>query len=184
MRILEESAQTDNSGKIVNGMNGLNLTDMTFHEVAMRIKERRMDGKDIALQVTKKIGQVLGGSGDAGACHQLVNHLVQLGYKVKPTFSSILDKHQDCFPIVLGEQVSEGFDGQTRTELLEAGNELDRVKVNSESSHQSPPLHDHDDHTPPPPHHDDDAWDQVNHQLGSNLSSQGSRQTLNAAVQR
>jgi len=109
MRILEESAQTDNSGKIANGMNGLNLTDMTFHEV------------------TKKIGQVLGGSGDAGACHQLVNHLVQLGYKV-----------------------SEGFDGQTRTELLEAGNELDRV----------------------------------NHQLGSNLTSQGSRQTLNAAVQR
>merc|ERR1719275_192496 len=109
MRILEESAQTDNSGKIANGMNGLNLTDMTFHEV------------------TKKIGQVLGGSGDAGACHQLVNHLVQLGYKV-----------------------SEGFEGQTRTELLEAGNELDRV----------------------------------NHQLGSNLTSQGSRQTLNAAVQR
>jgi len=109
MRILEESAQTDNSGKIVNGMNGLNLTDMTFHEA------------------TKKIGQVLGGSGDAGACHQLVNHLVQLGYKV-----------------------SEGFEGQTRTELLEAGNELDRV----------------------------------NHQLGSNLTSQGSRQTLNAAVQR
>ena len=87
--------------------------------------------------MTKKIGQVLGGSGDAGACHQLVNHLVQLGYKVKATFSSILDKHQECFPIVLGEQVSEGFDGQTRTELLEAGNELDRVKVNSESSHQS-----------------------------------------------
>ena len=37
------------------------------------------------LQVTKKIGQVLGGSGDAGACHQLVNHLVQLGYKVALT---------------------------------------------------------------------------------------------------
>ena len=93
MRILEESAQTDNSGKIVNGMNGLNLTDMTFHEVAMTIKERRMDGKEIVLQVTKKIGQVLGGSGDAGACHQLVNHLVQLGYKVKPTFSLILEEH-------------------------------------------------------------------------------------------
>ena len=40
MRILEESAQTDNSGKIVNGMNGLNLTDMTFHEVATREEER------------------------------------------------------------------------------------------------------------------------------------------------
>merc|ERR1719394_2244898 len=109
MRILEESAQTDNTGKIVNGMNGLNLADMTFHEV------------------TKKISRLLPGSGDAGACHQLVGHLLQLGYKV-----------------------SEGFDGQTRTELLEAGNELDRV----------------------------------NHQLGSNLSSQGSRQTLKAAVQR
>ena len=30
---MEESAQTDNTGKIVNGMNGLNLADMTFHEV-------------------------------------------------------------------------------------------------------------------------------------------------------
>ena len=40
MRILEESAQTDNSGKIANGMNGLNLTDMTFHEVVMAGKER------------------------------------------------------------------------------------------------------------------------------------------------
>ena len=40
MRILEESAQTDNSGKIVNGMNGLNLTDMTFHEVAMTMRKK------------------------------------------------------------------------------------------------------------------------------------------------
>ena len=86
MRILEESAQTDNSGKIVNGMNGLNLTDLTFHEVAMRIK---MEVKRFVLQVTKKIGQLLGGSGDAGACHQLVNHLVQLGYKVKATLYNI-----------------------------------------------------------------------------------------------
>ena len=84
MRILEESAQTDNSGKIANGMNGLNLTDMTFHEVGMTGRER-MQGKPFVFQVTKKIGQVLGGSGDAGACHQLVNHLVQLGYKVEPT---------------------------------------------------------------------------------------------------
>ena len=86
MRILEESAQTDNSGKIVNGMNGLNLTDLTFHEVAMRIE---MEVKRFVLQVTKKIGQLLGGSGDAGACHQLVNHLVQLGYKVKATLYNI-----------------------------------------------------------------------------------------------
>ena len=89
MRILEESAQTDNSGKIVNGMNGLNLTDMTFHEVAMTMRRRKMEWKGFLLQVTKKISQVLGGSGDAGACHQLVNHLVQLGYKVTPTLSII-----------------------------------------------------------------------------------------------
>ena len=89
MRILEESAQTDNSGKIVNGMNGLNLTDMTFHEVAMKMRRRKMEWKGFLLQVTKKISQVLGGSGDAGACHQLVNHLVQLGYKVTPTLSII-----------------------------------------------------------------------------------------------
>ena len=89
MRILEESAQTDNSGKIVNGMNGLNLTDMTFHEVAMTMRKRKMEWKGFLLQVTKKISQVLGGSGDAGACHQLVNHLVQLGYKVTPTLSII-----------------------------------------------------------------------------------------------
>ena len=88
--------------------------------------------------------------------------------------------------MVVPVQVSEGFDGQTRTELLEAGNELDRVRTNFESSphYHPPPLHDHgehphnDDH---PPLHDDE---QVNHQLGSNLTSQGSRQTLNAAVQR
>lgn len=86
MRILEESAQTDTSTRIVNGMNGVSLTDMTFHEV------------------TKKISQLLGGSGDAGASQQLVQHLVQLSYKI-----------------------AEGFEGQTRTELLEAGNELDRV---------------------------------------------------------
>ena len=88
MRILEESAQTDNSGKIANGMNGLNLTDMTFHEVGMTGRER-MKGKPFVLQVTKKIGQVLGGSGDAGACHQLVNHLVQLGYKVEPALFTV-----------------------------------------------------------------------------------------------
>ena len=131
-------------------------------------------------QVTKKIGQVLGGSGDAGACHQLVNHLVQLGYKVKKTHSQCEDSYGGAW------QVSEGFDGQTRTELLEAGNELDRVRTNFESSphYHPPPLHDHVEH----PHNDDhpplDDDEQVNHQLGSNLTSQGSRQTLNAAVQR
>ena len=35
--------------------------------------------------------------------------------------------------MVVPVQVSEGFDGQTRTELLEAGNELDRVKTNFET---------------------------------------------------
>ena len=86
MRILEESAQTDTTTRIVNGTHGLNLTEMTFHEI------------------TKKISQLLGGGGEAGASQQLVHHLVQLSYKV-----------------------AEGFEGQTRTELLEAGNELDRV---------------------------------------------------------
>ena len=46
-------------------------------------REKRKEWKPFLFQATKKIGQVLGGSGDAGACHQLVNHLVQLGYKVK-----------------------------------------------------------------------------------------------------
>ena len=85
--------------------------------------------------------------------------------------------------MVVPVQVSEGFDGQTRTELLEAGNELDRVKTNFETlSSTSSSWHDE------PPHNDDhpplDDDEQVNHQLGSNLTSQGSRQTLNAAVQR
>ena len=86
MRILEESTQTDGTTKIANGVNGLNLTEMTFHEVS------------------KKISQLLGGGGDPGASQQLVHHLVQLSYKI-----------------------AESFDGHTRTELLEAGNELDRV---------------------------------------------------------
>ena len=87
-----------------------------------------MEGKAFSLQVTKKISQVLGGSGDAGACHQLVNHLVQLGYKVTPTLS-IMNQPAlvSTFVSYCVGQVSEGFDGQTRTELLEAGNELDRV---------------------------------------------------------
>ena len=131
--------------------------------------------------MTKKISQLLAGSGDAGACHQLVGHLLQLGYKVANFFSKGFcqkkhqhhtNKHQHRhqeqppFPAWLQSdnqliekdwspsststphwstltsttkrnlclsniwsQVSEGFDGQTRTELLEAGNELDRVRI-------------------------------------------------------
>lgn len=139
--------------------------------------------------MTKKISQLLAGSGDAGACHQLVGHLLQLGYKVANFFSKGFcqkkhqhhtNKHQHRhqeqppFPAWLQSdnqliekdwspsststphwstltsttkrnlclsniwsQVSEGFDGQTRTELLEAGNELDRVRILKTISCQS-----------------------------------------------
>ena len=46
--------------------------------------------------MTKKISQLLAGSGDAGACHQLVGHLLQLGYKVANLISKgfCQKKHQ------------------------------------------------------------------------------------------
>lgn len=69
MRILEESAQSDGSGRIVNGVSGLNLTEMTFHEV------------------TKKINQMLASSVvDTQLNQQVVQQIVELGYKISEGF--------------------------------------------------------------------------------------------------
>ena len=81
------------------------------------------------------------------------NHLFQLGYKVNnqliekdwspsststPHWSTLTSttKRNLCLSNIWS-QVSEGFDGQTRTELLEAGNELDRVRILKTISCQS-----------------------------------------------
>ena len=37
MRILEESAVSDGSARVVNGIPGLNLTEMTFHELIKKL---------------------------------------------------------------------------------------------------------------------------------------------------
>jgi len=86
MRILEESAQSEGSGR-VNGVSGLNMSEMTFHEV------------------TKKINQMLSSAAlDRQLNQQVIQQIVELGYKI-----------------------SEGFDGQTKNEIIDACNELDRV---------------------------------------------------------
>ena len=86
MRILEESAQSEGSGR-VNGVSGLNMSEMTFHEV------------------TKKINQMLSSATlDRQLNQQVIQQIVELGYKI-----------------------SEGFDGQTKNEIIDACNELDRV---------------------------------------------------------
>eukprot|EP00092_Neocalanus_flemingeri_P039320 GFUD01042810.1.p1 GENE.GFUD01042810.1~~GFUD01042810.1.p1 ORF type:complete len:853 (+),score=245.06 GFUD01042810.1:140-2698(+) len=69
MKILEESAQSDGSVRVVNGVSGLNLSEMTFHEV------------------TKKINQILGSNYVEGQInHQTVQHIVELGYKISEGF--------------------------------------------------------------------------------------------------
>jgi len=86
MRILEESAQSEGSGR-VNGVSGLNMSEMTFHEV------------------TKKINQMLSSAAlDRQLNQQVIQQIVELGYKI-----------------------SEGFDGQTKNEIIDACNELDRI---------------------------------------------------------
>ena len=174
MRILEESAQTDNSGKIVNGMNGLNLSDMTFHEVAIAMRRKNYPRVAGDQEDRAGAGRVRGCRCLPPTCQPPCPTWLQGG--INPIL-------QRSYILVSTIQVSEGFDGQTRTELLEAGNELDRVglatlchciAIHPRHRHRH---HHHHHHHPPPPL-------QVNHQLGPNLSSQGSRQTLKAAVQR
>ena len=81
------------------------------------------------------------------------NHLFQLGYKLNNQLiekdwspSSTSTHHRSTLTSTTKRnwclsktwsQVSEGFDGQTRTELLEAGNELDRVRILKTISCQS-----------------------------------------------
>jgi len=78
MRILEESAQSDGSGRS-NGVSGLNLSEMTFHEV------------------TKKISQMLSSTSlDSQLNQQVIQQIVELGYKISegfdgPTKNEILD---------------------------------------------------------------------------------------------
>ena len=165
MRILEESAQTDNSGKIVNGMNGLNLSDMTFHEVAIAM--RRKNYPRVAGDQEDRAG-----AGRVRRCRCLpptcqppcptwlqggVNPILQRNYILVSTI-----------------QVSEGFDGQTRTELLEAGNELDRVGLATlchciaihprhRHHHHGLPAYSHNDKIPP-------WWGNVSNDKGGNVS--------------
>ena len=69
MRILEESAQSDGSGRVINGVSGFNLSEMTFHEV------------------TKKINQMLASPVvDSKLSMQIIQHIVELGYKISEGF--------------------------------------------------------------------------------------------------
>eukprot|EP00092_Neocalanus_flemingeri_P006291 GFUD01006767.1.p1 GENE.GFUD01006767.1~~GFUD01006767.1.p1 ORF type:complete len:853 (+),score=238.10 GFUD01006767.1:61-2619(+) len=69
MKILEESAQSDVPVRVVNGVSGLNLSEMTFHEV------------------TKKINQLLTSSSVQSQLNsQAIQHIVELGYKISVGF--------------------------------------------------------------------------------------------------
>ena len=71
MRILEESAVSDGSGRVGNGIPGLNLTEMTFHEMV------------------KKLHMMLSSSGvDRVATSQVIGHIIELGYKISEEFDT------------------------------------------------------------------------------------------------
>ena len=65
MRILEESSLSDGSGRVMNGIPGLNLTEMTFHETV------------------KKLHSLLSSSAaDSQTTSRVIQHVIQLGYKI------------------------------------------------------------------------------------------------------
>ena len=65
MRILEESSLLDGSGRVMNGIPGLNLTEMTFHETV------------------KKLHSLLSsGAVDSQTTSRVIQHVIQLGYKI------------------------------------------------------------------------------------------------------
>jgi len=71
MRILEESAVSDGAGRVMNGIPGLNLTEMTFHEMV------------------KKLHMMLSSSAvDRVAVSQVITHIVELGYKIGDEFDA------------------------------------------------------------------------------------------------
>jgi len=69
MRILEESSLSDGSGRAMNGIPGLNLTEMTFHETI------------------KKLHTMLSSSVvDSQTSSQIIAHIIELGYKISDEF--------------------------------------------------------------------------------------------------
>ena len=71
MRILEESSVSDGSARGVNGIPGLNLTEMTFHETI------------------KKLHVMLSSSSvDSVMISQVISHIIELGYKISDEFES------------------------------------------------------------------------------------------------
>ena len=71
MRVLEESSVSDGSARIANGIPGLNLTEMTFHEMI------------------KKLHVMLSGSVvDSQLTSQVISQIIELGYKISEEFES------------------------------------------------------------------------------------------------
>ena len=71
MRVLEESAASDGSARIANGIPGLNLTEMTFHEVI------------------KKLHTMLSSSSvDSQLTSQVIAQVLELGYKISNEFEN------------------------------------------------------------------------------------------------
>ncbi|XP_059092000.1 vinculin-like [Tigriopus californicus] len=86
--ILEESARTDNGTKMTNGVSSINTNDLTFHEVM----------KKLSASLASK------SSKDAQLNQQLIQHIVDLGFKI-----------------------SDGFDSQEKRRILQICNDLDQA---------------------------------------------------------
>ena len=71
MRVLEESAASDGSARIANGIPGLNLTEMTFHEMIKKL-HTMLSGNSVDSQLTS----------------QVISQVLELGYKISNEFEN------------------------------------------------------------------------------------------------
>ena len=71
MRVLEESAASDGSARIANGIPGLNLAEMTFHEMIKKL-HTMLSGNSVDSQLTS----------------QVISQVLELGYKISNEFEN------------------------------------------------------------------------------------------------
>ena len=94
MRILEESSLSDGSGRVMNGIPGLNLTEMTFHETV------------------KKLHSLLSsGAVDSQTTSRVIQHVIQLGYKISDELETgggggEVTDHTLCYVRFISEEVT------------------------------------------------------------------------------
>eukprot|EP00095_Tigriopus_kingsejongensis_P003227 maker-scaffold547_size140190-snap-gene-0.23 protein:Tk03227 transcript:maker-scaffold547_size140190-snap-gene-0.23-mRNA-1 annotation:"Vinculin" len=88
VKILEDSTRSETAHKMMNGVSSINTNEMTFHEVM----------KKLSASLASKSSQ------DGQLNQQLIQHIVDLGFKI-----------------------SDGFDSQEKRKLLQICNDLDQA---------------------------------------------------------